>query len=213
MYRHFIYLHAITSCLSRDFYECNTPTVARKLLGKKLVRVIFERSKEPQRLAGIITETEAYGGNDDPASHAFGGSTPRSSIMFGANGTCYVYFVYGMYHCTNVVAYSKKNEAGAVLIRSVFPVEGINSMMKNRKIKKFTELANGPGKVSMAMLIDKSLNRLDLTDSKSCLHIEEGIKSSRVRSTPRIGITFGKDLNWRFVLGDNVSSCLQILRH
>jgi DNA-3-methyladenine glycosylase len=132
--------------------------------------------------------------------------------MFGVKGLCYVYFVYGMYHCTNVVAYSRKSDAGAVLIRSIFPIEGMKPMMKNRKINEFTRLANGPGKLSMALLIDRSLNGVDLTDSKSFLYIQEGIESSRVQRTPRIGVSLGKELNWRFVLLDDVTKSLDLTK-
>ena len=201
----------MTNCLRRSFYHGETSTVARKLLGKKLVRVM-PPPQAPQQLVGIITETEAYGGSEDPASHAYNGRKPRSSIMFGVKGVCYVYFVYGMYHCTNVVAYSRTNDAGAVLIRSIFPIEGIRSMMKNRKINKFRDLANGPGKLSMALLIDKSLNGVDLTDSNSFLNIQDGIESLRVQCTPRIGVALGKEVKWRFVLLDDVTTSIYLTK-
>jgi DNA-3-methyladenine glycosylase len=201
----------MNNCLRRSFYHGETSTVARKLLGKKLVRVM-PTAQAPQQLVGIITETEAYGGSEDPASHAYNGRKPRSSIMFGVKGVCYVYFVYGMYHCTNVVAYSRKNDAGAVLIRSIFPIEGIRSMMKNRKINKFRDLANGPGKLSMALLIDKSLNGVDLTDSNSFLNIQDGIESLRVQCTPRIGVALGKEVKWRFVLLDDVTTSIYLTK-
>jgi DNA-3-methyladenine glycosylase len=201
----------MNNCLRRSFYHGETSTVARKLLGKKLVRVM-PMPQAPQQLVGIITETEAYGGSEDPASHAYNGRKPRSSIMFGVKGVCYVYFVYGMYHCTNVVAYSRKNDAGAVLIRSIFPIEGIRSMMKNRKINKFRDLANGPGKLSMALLIDKSLNGVDLTDSNSFLNIQDGIESLRVQCTPRIGVALGKEVKWRFVLLDDVTTSIYLTK-
>jgi DNA-3-methyladenine glycosylase len=85
-------------------------------------------------------------------------------------------------------------------------------MMKNRKINEFTRLANGPGKLSMALLIDRSLNGVDLTDSKSFLYIQEGIESSRVQRTPRIGVSLGKELNWRFVLLDDVTKSLDLTK-
>ena len=201
----------MNNCLRRSFYHGETSTVARKLLGKKLVRVM-PTPQVPQQLVGIITETEAYGGSEDPASHAYNGRKPRSSIMFGVKGVCYVYFVYGMYHCINVVAYSGKNDAGAVLIRSIFPIEGIKSMMNNRKINKFRDLANGPGKLSMALLIDKSLNGVDLTDSNSFLNIQDGVESSRVQCTSRIGVSLGKEVKWRFVLLDDVPTSLVLTK-
>lgn len=201
----------MTNCLTRSFYYHGTSTVAKMLLGKKLVRVI-PGSSTPLILAGVITETEAYGGSEDPASHAYKGRNPRNSIMFGAKGLCYVYIAYGMYPCTNVVAYSSKNNAGAVLIRAILPIRGIRSMMKNRNMNKLSGLANGPGKLSMAMLIDRSLNGADLTDSTSFLYIQEGIETSRVWCTPRIGLSIGKELNWRFVLLDDVNTSLGTIR-
>jgi DNA-3-methyladenine glycosylase len=201
----------MNNCLGRSFYHGETSAVARKLLGKKLVRVL-PTPLVPQQLTGIIAETEAYGGSEDPASHAYNGRKPRSSIMFGVKGVCYVYFVYGMYHCTNVVAYSRKTDAGAVLIRSIFPIEGIKTMMKNRKNNKFRDLANGPGKLSMALLIDKSLNGVDLTDSNSFLNIQDGIEPTRVQCTPRIGVSLGKEVKWRFVLLDDVTASLGLTK-
>ena len=112
-----------------DFYSRNTELVARDLLGKKLVRIYEDGSGKPKRLSGIICETEAYGSKNDPASHAFYGLTNRNSVMFSEVGKSYVYFIYGMHHCMNVTAHSPKRDAGAVLIRSLIPVEGINTMM------------------------------------------------------------------------------------
>lgn len=201
----------MTNCITRSFYHHNTSTVAKRLLGKKLVRVLPGQST-PRLLTGIITETEAYGGSEDPASHAYKGRNSRNSNMFGAKGICYVYIAYGMYPCTNVVAYSNKNKAGAVLIRSILPIRGIRSMIKNRNINKLSGLTNGPGKLSMAMLIDRSLNGADLTDSKSFLYIEDGIETSNVWCTSRIGISVGKELNRRFVLLDELETSLGIIR-
>jgi DNA-3-methyladenine glycosylase len=197
----------MTSCISRSFYHHSTSTVAKRLLGKLLVRVI-PRPSSPLLLTGIITETEAYGSGEDPASHAYKGRKPRNSTMFGEKGVCYIYIAYGMHHCTNIVAYSGNKDAGAVLIRSIFPVRGIKQMMKNRKINKLSDLANGPGKLSTAMMIDRSLNGVDVTDFNSFLYIVEGIETSRVWCTPRIGISAGKELNWRFVLLDDVNTSL-----
>ena len=187
-------------CPQRSFYERDTPVVARDLLGKKLVRLLAGRSGDRERLVGIITETEAYGGEDDPASHAFHGSTPRNSIMFERGGVSYVYFIYGMYHCVNVSAHSKTNKAGAVLIRSISPTEGIKKMMVHRNLKNSVGLANGPGKLTMALLIDRSHNGLDLTDSTCSLHIEDGKRPKRILAAPRVGITVGTEINWRFIL-------------
>jgi len=188
------------TCPQRPFYERDTSVVARDLLGKKLVRLLGEDSRDQERLVGIITETEAYGGEDDPASHAFRGRTPRNSIMFERGGLSYIYFIYGMYHCVNVSAHSKTEKAGAVLIRSILPIEGINRMVVNRNSKNIGDLANGPGKLTRALLIDRSNNGLDLTDSACSLHIENGKIPRRILAAPRIGISVATELNWRFKL-------------
>ena len=134
--------------LERKFYERQTVTVAKQLLGKKITRKIG-RSK----ISGIITETEAYRGSDDPASHAAIKMTARNKLMFGKAGISYVYFTYGMYFMFNVVAKSKNQNAGAVLIRGIYPQTGINIMKKNRKIENLRKLTDGPGKLTQALQI------------------------------------------------------------
>ena len=106
--------------LSRNFFQHDTVLVAKELLGKKLIRRIGNK-----KCVGVITETEAYRASDDPASHAGVRKTKRNQIMFGQAGLAYVYFTYGMYHCLNVVARNKKFNAGAVLIRGIYPELGI----------------------------------------------------------------------------------------
>ncbi|MHA1675849.1 MAG: DNA-3-methyladenine glycosylase, partial [Candidatus Njordarchaeales archaeon] len=131
--------------LNRNFYERYTVDVARDLLGKVLVRVLSSE----QILAGIIVETEAYRGQDDPASHAYGRKTPRNAIMYGKPGYSYVYFIYGMYHCLNVVT-EPEGVPAAVLIRAVEPIFGIELMKKYRNTDKISNLTNGPGKLCQA---------------------------------------------------------------
>ena len=121
----------ILSLLPRKFYSRDTVTVAKELLGKKLVRKIGA-----QTISGIITETEAYRHSDDPASHAYRKKTERNKAMFEEVGKAYVYFTYGMYFCFNVVARNQKVEAGAVLIRAIHPEKGKEIMIKNRDKKK-----------------------------------------------------------------------------
>jgi len=186
------------TCPQRPFYERDTPVVARDLLGKKLVRLLGEDSRDQERLVGIITETEAYGGEDDPASHAFRGRTPRNSIMFERGGLSYIYFIYGMYHCINVSAHSNTEKAGAVLIRSILPIEGIEKMMVPGNLKYTGGLANGPGKLTRALIIDRSHNGLDMTDCACSLHIENGKTPKRILAAPRIGISVGTEVRWRF---------------
>lgn len=178
--------------LDREFYAQDTVEVARKLLGKTLVRKIGKMT-----LSGIITETEAYRQSDDPASHAYRGITPRNRAMFENVGCAYVYFTYGMYHCVNVVARNKKHSAGAVLIRALEPKEGINVMMKNRKTDNIENLTSGPGKLTIALDITKKQYGEDLVNSDS-LFIIDGIAVSKIISGPRIGIKSGTDKNWNF---------------
>lgn len=178
--------------LGREFYLQDTVKVARQLLGKMLIRKIGKST-----ISGIITETEAYRQSDDPASHAHHTITPRNQAMFGMVGCAYVYFTYGMYHCMNVVARSKKHSAGAVLIRAIEPQDGIDLMMKNRKTKDVANLANGPAKLAIALNITKKQYGEDLVESDS-LYITEGIKVSKIRSSARIGIKVGLDKKWNF---------------
>ena len=183
-----------------DFYSRHTAIVARGLLGKKLVRLYDDGSGKPKRLTGIITETEAYGSKNDPASHAFNGITNRNSVMFGDVGKAYVYFVYGMHHCMNVTARSPTTEAGAVLIRSLLPVEGIAIMIGFYNVKNKLNLANGPGKLTKALDINRSHNGINLADLRSELHIEDGIVPKKVVSTPRIGISRATEKCWRYAI-------------
>ena len=183
-----------------DFYSRHTAIVARGLLGKKLVRLYEDGSGKPKRLSGIIYETEAYGSKNDPASHAFNGITNRNSVMFGEVGKAYVYFVYGMHHCMNITARAPSSQAGAVLIRSLLPVEGIDVMISFCNSKDKLTLANGPGKLTKAMAINRSHNGTNLTDRRSVLHIEEGLIPKKVLSTPRIGISRATEKCWRYMI-------------
>jgi len=178
--------------LPRSFYARNTVNVARELLGKTLVRKTGSKI-----MSGTIIETEAYRDKDDPASHAFRGLTERNKVMFGEVGLAYVYFTYGMHYCVNAVARSKTYDAGAVLIRSIKPVQGINEMVENRKIDSLANLTNGPAKLTQAMQITKMQYGEDLSKLSS-LFITEGIKIKRILSRPRIGIKNGIDKLWNF---------------
>ena len=178
--------------LKKEFYERETITVAKQLIGKKLTRKI-----KNLKLTGIITETEAYRGRDDPASHAATNLTKRNQIMFGPVGMSYVYFTYGMYFMLNVVAKSKKQNAGAVLIRGIYPQDGIKIMIKNRGMKDINKITNGPGKLTMAMNISMKENNLNLT-KKSSIYISEGIIPKKIKKSPRIGITKATDKKWNF---------------
>jgi len=178
--------------LPRKFYSRDTVQVAKDLLGKTLVRKIGK-----QKLTGIIIETEAYKGKNDPASHASKKKTERNKVMFGQVGWSYVYFTYGMHYCFNVVAKKDGEESGAVLIRSVQPRLGIGTMIKNRKTDLISNLVNGPAKLTQAMQITKKQYHVDLTKD-SGLFIMDGIKPAKILAKPRIGITLGADKLWNF---------------
>jgi len=182
--------------LDRSFFERDTAEVAVNLLGKILVK-----ENDNGLSAGIVIETEAYYGPQDPASHAFSGRTPRSRIMFGKAGIAYVYLCYGMYWLLNAVT-EKETVPGAVLIRSLKPFSGIEYMKIRRGIEDESKLADGPGKLTIAMGINMADNRADMTDKKSRLYISSDKIKRRVikiEKTPRIGIKNGRDRLLRFV--------------
>lgn len=172
--------------LPRVFYNRNTIEVAKDLLGCKLCRNI-----NGQILSGIIVETEAYT-QDDPACHAYRGKTPRSVTLFNKPGIAYVYFIYGMYHCFNVIT-EPEGVAGAVLIRAL---EAINPTSLN---------TNGPGKLCREFCITKDLNEVDLVSNESGIWIESGYEMSKekIHSTTRIGIKQAVEYPWRFYIKDN----------
>jgi DNA-3-methyladenine glycosylase len=186
------------SCQNSSFYQRPTEVVAKDLVGKKLVRTI-RNNKKHFRLAGIIVETEAYGYSDDLASHAYVGPTDRNKVMFGNVGRAYVYFTYGNHFCLNVSARRSKAEAGAVLIRGIEPVEGVELMRQFRPIDDIFSLTSGPGKLTQALNITSSLNGTDMTNPESEIYIESGKRPKGIVTTPRIGITRAMDKEWRFV--------------
>ena len=186
-------------CPDRSFYDRSTELVAKELLGNKVVRIISRGQEKPKRLCGIIVETEAYGFNEDAASHAFRGLTLRNAVMFGEPGRAYIYFIYGNHFCLNVSAKPLEIEAGAVLIRALQPVEGIRRMKIFRRNCEELSLTSGPGKLSQALNIQQSLNGEDMTDPKSDIHIEFGVKPPGIIATKRVGTSMGLDKKWRFV--------------
>jgi DNA-3-methyladenine glycosylase len=177
--------------LGRRFFEGNTPSVAKSLLGCVLVRVV-----EGQKLSGVIVETEAYRGRRDPASHAYRGRTRRNEVMFGPPGHAYIYFTYGFHHMLNFTTESEGTPA-AVLVRAIQPAEGIAAMEANRGAQHGTSLTDGPGKLTKALAIDGSLNGEDLTRSKR-LWVEEGGHLRAVGTSTRIGVVGGASYKWRF---------------
>ena len=178
--------------LPRSFYARDTVKVAKELLGKTLVHKVKKGT-----ISGIITETEAYRFEDDAASHAYRGMTKRNQAMFGEVGRSYVYFTYGMHYCFNVVARQKGFEAGAVLIRGLKPLQGINKMMRNRTTDILSNLTSGPAKLTQALEITKEHYGEDLTKPES-LFITEGLGKKKIISNQRIGIKNGVDKLWNF---------------
>ena len=182
--------------LQRAFYQRNTKEVAKELLGKILVR-----KTRKGIIKGKIVETEAYYGEEDPASHAYRGKTKRSEIMWDKPGIAYVYFIYGNHHLLNVVT-EAANRPGAVLIRAVEPTEGLELMKRRRNINNIRNLTNGPGKLTQAFGITIKDNGKDLTYSD--LWIEEGeVNEFEIGSSKRVGVSKDKKENLRFYIKDN----------
>lgn len=195
--------------LSRDFYLQDTLTVAKKLLGKNLVHI----TNGVPRI-GKIVETEAYVGAIDKACHAYDYKlTPRTEVIFGIGGTSYVYLIYGMYYCMNVVA-EDINEPCAVLIRALEPISGIDEMVKDRYSlplssltkRQITNISNGPGKLCIAMNIKKDQNKQDLLSDNFFICDNEDILDDNIVISPRINIDYAeeaKDFPWRFYVKNN----------
>lgn len=180
--------------LQRGFYERTTERVARDLLGKVLVH---------GPAAGIIVETEAYPGGDDLASHSSRGITPRTRVIFGPAGHAYVYFIYGMYECLNIVA-EPEGRPGCVLIRALEPVDGIEMMRRRRPAaRKLEELASGPGKLTLALAITRAQYGADMTRGSLVVRETQELRRVPVEVTPRIGIRECADRPLRFLIKGN----------
>jgi DNA-3-methyladenine glycosylase len=176
--------------LSQQFFQQNAELVAKQLLGKVLVRKI-----NGKKLSGIITETEAYLGLQDLASHASRGKTERNKVMFENGGIWYVYMIYGMHFNLNVVT-GKKDFPSAVLIRAIQPLENVEEMRKLRKNKNEKHLTNGPGKLCQALNINKSFYGTSAFSNDSSLYIEDQgivIKQKEIIKTKRIGVEYAKE--------------------
>lgn len=171
--------------------------MAKALLGKRLVRLYRGR-----RLSGIITETEAYLGPADVASHARHGPVSRAAPMFGDPGHAYVYFTYGMHYCLNVVT-EPAGSGTAVLLRAVEPIEGVALMRRRRGNVPEQELTNGPAKLCQALAIDRRLNKENLLGRRLWIEEAASVSPTKVGRTPRIGIRQGRAHLWRFYLKGN----------
>jgi DNA-3-methyladenine glycosylase len=192
--------------LGHEFYRRkNTLKVARELLGKRLV---VPSVTDGQRVSGIIVEVEAYMGPEDKGAHSYNNRrTPRTEIMYGAGGVAYVYFIYGMYYQFNVVV-NARDVPHAVLVRAAEPEEGLDLMFERRRtVKKETEIASGPGKLTIAFGLDRTFNGADLAGER--VWIEDAgrvVRASEISSGPRIGIDYAEEYAarpWRFWIKDN----------
>jgi DNA-3-methyladenine glycosylase len=180
--------------LQRGFYDRATVTVARDLLGKVLVH---------GPTAGIIVETEAYLGGDDLASHSARGITPRTRVIFGPPGHAYVYFIYGMYECLNLVV-EEAGKPGCVLIRALEPLAGIGVMQQRRPAaRKLEDLASGPGKLTLALAITRAQNGADVTRGALVVREPAEERKLQIAVTPRVGIRECADWPLRFVVRGN----------
>jgi len=182
--------------LPRAFYARPVLTVARAVLGRLLVADL-----PGGRTSGRIVEVEAYGGRRDPASHAFGGPTPRNQVMFGRAGHAYVYFTYGMHHCFNLVT-GRAGRAEAVLVRALEPVDGIDRMRRRRGARATERLASGPGNLTRALGLTRDHDRCDLVRGSIWLSdLPPRRGKFRIVRGPRIGLRKGREAPWRFYLG------------
>ncbi len=191
--------------LTRDFYTRDTITVARELIGKYMVH---EYEGEP--LVCRITETEAYCGPEDKACHAYGfKDTPRTRALYAEGGYSYVYFIYGMYYCMNVVT-ERKGFPCAVLIRGGEALKGLDTIARLRFGKNFGELTkaqernllNGPGKLCRGLHITKEDNGLDLLQDNFYIYEEEEEKKPYIETSRRINIAYAQEYaekEWRFL--------------
>lgn len=171
--------------LAQDFYAQDTIEVARQLLGQRLVH----RLPNGIRISGRIVETEAYLGVEDPAAHSFGGRrTTRTEVMFAQPGTSYIYFIYGMHFCLNVVTMPEGNPQ-AVLLRALHLIEGVEYVRAKKPHSSLHHLANGPGKLCAALELNHAHNGLDLKRSEVLwLEHDQTIAENFIVEGPRVGI-------------------------
>ncbi len=195
--------------LPREFFDRPTVEVARDLLG-----VLLCRETADGLTVGRIVETEAYGGPEDLASHARAGRTRRTAPMYGEVGHAYVYLVYGMHDCLNVVAHTEPAEAGAVLLRAIEPVLGVDHMRsrrarRGRAADHDARLGSGPARLCQAMAVDRSLDGHDLVSGQSLwLATPSGTTGLELGSGRRVGVDYAgewSDRPWRFWISGNAS--------
>ena len=196
--------------ISKEFYNRSALDVAQDLLGKVLVREV-----DGKILKGKIVETEAYIGLIDKACHAYNGRrTKRTEVLYEDAGVSYIYFIYGLYHCFNVVT-NKKDIAEAVLIRAIEPINELDYISNIRYNKRYNELTkaqsknltNGPSKLCLAYLLNKDLNAVKLYEKGAVYIIDDNNEDFEIVESKRIGIDYAeeaKDFLWRFYIKDNI---------
>lgn len=183
--------------LPRDFFARDTLQVARDLLGQVLVRML-----DGERMSGRIVEVEAYIGEDDLASHARFGRTLRNEAMYGPPGHAYVYQIYGLHHCLNIVT-GPEGFPAAVLIRALEPLEGLEQMRQRRGVADPVLLTAGPARLCQAMGIDRRLDKADMCAPGAVLFVEAGgvIPDDQIATSPRVGVQGdqrARTAPWRF---------------
>lgn len=196
--------------ISKEFYNRSALDVAQDLLGKVLVREV-----DGKILKGKIVETEAYIGLIDKACHAYNGRrTKRTEVLYEDGGVSYIYFIYGLYHCFNVVT-NKKDIAEAVLIRAIEPINELDYISNIRYNKRYNELTkaqlknltNGPSKLCLAYLLNKDLNAVKLYEEGTVYITDDNNEDFEIVESKRIGIDYAeeaKDFLWRFYIKDNI---------
>ncbi|MCO6430177.1 MAG: DNA-3-methyladenine glycosylase [Deltaproteobacteria bacterium] len=192
---------AVGRALRTSFFSRPTLEVARELLGTVLVSMVGGKVT-----AGMIVEVEAYHQDGDLASHTSIGRTSRNEVMFWEGGHCYVYFIYGMHHCVNVVT-ENSGTGAAVLIRAVEPLVGLEVMQRRRRLgSRYTpcELTAGPGKLCQALGINRSLlGHHFMTSPTVRIERYKNFRETSIACGPRIGISKSKELPWRLAIKDH----------
>ena len=181
--------------LKKNFFMKDTDIVARELLGKVLVKSL----KSGEILAGIIIETEAYLSDGDYASHSATGKSKRNAPMFDDGGIIYVYKIYGIHHCLNIVT-EKAGKGCAVLIRGILPLSGIKRMKEFRGIENDVDLCNGPGKIAQAFSFDRSDNFKSIINPNLFIQNYLDVDINSIKKSKRIGISKSIELELRFFL-------------
>ncbi len=185
--------------VDKKFFQKPTLEILKEIIGMKLISKVGGIET-----GGMISEAEAYLGENDPGSFAFGGKKTKKSIpLYGEEGNVFIYLNYGMYYLLNIIT-EPEGKAGAILIRAIIPESGIEKMKERRGKKELKGLTDGPGKLSIALGITDKLNGFKVYDKNSPIQLYYGekIDKKHLQYTPRIGISRGKELLYRVILRD-----------